>query len=63
MSKGKTQKQNLKETLRTSKLTLDYVLSRPKKLFKELENVEIAILFDSIARDEISVHDIDIVLK
>jgi uncharacterized protein YutE (UPF0331/DUF86 family)/predicted nucleotidyltransferase len=44
-------------------MTLNYVLPRLKKLFEKLENVEIAILFGSIARDEISVHDIDIALK
>jgi uncharacterized protein YutE (UPF0331/DUF86 family)/predicted nucleotidyltransferase len=44
-------------------LTLNYVLPRLKKLFEKLENVEIAILFGSIARDKISVHDIDIALK
>jgi len=64
--KRRPRKKALKKNLRRvakSKITLSYVLSRLKKLFEKLENVEIAILFGSIARDKISFHDIDIALK
>jgi len=64
--KKRPRKKALKKNLRgvaKTKLTLSYVLPRLKKLFEKLENVEIAILFGSIARDKISFHDIDIALK
>jgi len=61
-SRKKALKKNLRGVAKT-KLTLSYVLPRLKKLFEKLENVEIAILFGSIARDKISFHDIDIALK
>lgn len=66
MLKKRPRKKALKKNLRgvaKTKLTLSYVLPRLKKLFEKLENVEIAILFGSIARDKISFHDIDIALK
>jgi uncharacterized protein YutE (UPF0331/DUF86 family)/predicted nucleotidyltransferase len=46
-----------------NKLTLDYVLPRLKELFEKFESVETAILFGSIAKNKLSVHDIDIALK
>jgi len=64
--KRRPRKKALKKNLRgvaKTKLTLSYVLPRLKKLFEKLENVEIAILLGSIARDKISFHDIDIALK
>jgi uncharacterized protein YutE (UPF0331/DUF86 family)/predicted nucleotidyltransferase len=46
-----------------NKLTLDYVFPRLKELFEKFESVETAILFGSIAKNKLSVHDIDIALK
>jgi uncharacterized protein YutE (UPF0331/DUF86 family)/predicted nucleotidyltransferase len=45
------------------RLTLDYVLPRLKELFDRLENVELAVLFGSMARSGVSGHDVDIALK
>lgn len=45
------------------KLTLEYLMSRLKKLFNKFENIETAILFGSIANNKISYHDVDIALK
>jgi uncharacterized protein YutE (UPF0331/DUF86 family)/predicted nucleotidyltransferase len=46
-----------------NKLTLDYVFPRLKELFEKFESIETAILFGSIAKNKLSVHDIDIALK
>jgi uncharacterized protein YutE (UPF0331/DUF86 family)/predicted nucleotidyltransferase len=51
-----------KQTVNDS-LTLEYVLPRLRRLFDGLEDVEIALLFGSLARDKTSGHDVDIALK
>jgi len=45
------------------KLTINQALSRLRKLFERFENIEVAILFGSIAKNKFSTHDIDIALK
>jgi len=44
-------------------LTLDYVLPKLRELFNKFEGVELALLFGSIARSGVSMHDVDLALK
>lgn len=44
-------------------LTLDYVLPRLRELFDKFEGVKLALLFGSIARSGVSMHDVDLALK
>jgi predicted nucleotidyltransferase len=53
----------LKKQAVNDSLTLEYVLPRLRRLFDGLEDVEIALLFGSLARDKTSGHDVDIALK
>lgn len=41
----------------------DYVIPRLVELFKALEDVEVAVLFGSLARDGFTSHDIDVAVK
>jgi uncharacterized protein YutE (UPF0331/DUF86 family) len=60
---GRTGCKALKKQAVDGSLTLDYVLPRLKRLFDGLEDVEIALLFGSLAKDKTSGHDVDIALK
>lgn len=51
------------DEVRDSVLRRDYVVLHLVELFKPLEDVEIAELFGSQARDEFTSHDIDVAIK
>ena len=44
-------------------LRREFVLSQLSKLFDKLENVELAVVFGSLARDGVAAHDVDIAVK